>query len=210
MNFKRGMFMTSKKSKKDNNKSQNFGQQFDDENVVNFDDDNSDEGGEDALGLDYPSRRELEDKLTALEKETNEYKDKALRAQAILDNVNRRAERDVEKAHKYGTEKLLLEILPVLDSLNRGLEGKEPKESQAKSMYDGIKLTSGMLVKVLKKFGIQAINPKVGDPFDPAIHEAMSTVPATDQKAHTVMRVLQKGYQLNDRVIRAAMVIVAA
>jgi len=202
--------MTSKKSKKDKNKSQNFGQQFDDDNVVNFDDGNGDASDEGTLGLDYPSHRELEDKLTALEKEANEYKDKALRAQAMLDNVNRRAERDVEKAHKYGTEKLLLEILPVLDSLNRGLEGEKPKESQAKSMYDGIKLTSDMLVKVLKKFGIQEIDPKVGDSFDPVIHEAMSTVPATDQKAHTIVRVLQKGYQLNDRVIRAAMVIVAA
>lgn len=202
--------MTSKKSKKDKNKSQNFGQQFDDDNVVNFGDDNTDESDESALGLDYTSRRELEDQLTAVEKEVNEYKDKALRAQAMLDNVNRRAERDIEKAHKYGTEKLLLEILPVLDSLNRGLEGKEPKEPQAKSMYEGIKLTSDMLVKVLKKFGIQEINPKQGDTFNPDIHEAMSTVPAPDQKAHTIVRVLQKGYQLNDRVVRAAMVIVAA
>lgn len=202
--------MTSKKSKKDKNKPKNFGQPFDhDDNALNLDNDD-DDSNDSGLGLDYPSRRELEDRLTALEKEIYEYKDKALRAQAMLDNVNRRAERDIEKAHKYGTEKLLLEILPVLDSLSRALEGKEPKETQAKSMYEGIKLTSDMLVKVLKKFGIQEINPKAGDTFDPAIHEAMSTIPVADQNAHTIVRVLQKGYQLNGRVVRAAMVIVAA
>jgi len=204
------MLMTSKKSKKDKQKSQNFGTQSESDRVLNFDDEGDAEGGEGTLGLEYPSHRELEDQLTALEKEVTEYKDKALRAQAMLDNVNRRAERDVENAHKYGTEKLLMELLPVIDSLNRGLEGEEPKDLKIKSMREGIQLTLEMLVKVLKKFGVKEIDPKEGNPFDPALHEAMSTAPATGQKAHTIVRVLQKGYQLNSRVIRAAMVIVAA
>ena len=201
--------MTSKNSKKDKSQSQNFEQQFDgDDDTLNLSEESTDHDN-DVLGLNYPSHRELEDQLTALEKQVSEYKDKALRAQAMLDNVNRRAERNVEKAHKYGIEKLLLEILPILDSLNRGLEGQQPTQPQAKNMYQGMKLTADMLVKVLKKFGVKEINPKTGDSFDPVIHEAMSTVANTGQKAHTIVRVLQKGYQLNDRVVRAAMVIVA-
>jgi molecular chaperone GrpE len=201
--------MTSKKSKKDKNKSQNFEMQSKNDERLDHEE-TEDDDGEGALGIEYPSHRELEDQLNVLEQKVNEYKDKAFRAQAMLDNVNRRAERDIEKAHRYGTEKLLVELLPVIDSLNRGLEDKTSKDQQVKNMREGIQLTLDMLMKVLKKFGVREIDPKEGEPFDPELHEAMSTMKVEGQKTHTIVRVLQKGYELNDRVVRAAMVIVAA
>ena len=161
-------------------------------------------------GLTYPSHEELEQQLNALEMQLAEYKDVAIRAKAEADNARRRAERDVQDAHKFGGKKILTDLLPVVDSLVRGLEGPEPQDPQAQSYRQGMTLTLDILEKTLEKHGVQAIAPAKGEAFDPARHEAMSMQPDPQAKSNTILQVLQKGYELNGRVIRAAMVIVAA
>ena len=162
-----------------------------------------------ADGLTYPSHQELEQQLNALEMQIAAYKDTAVRAQAEVDNMRRRAERDVQNAHKYSSEKLLSDLLPVLDSLVRGLEGATPQDAEAKSYYDGMAMTLDILEKTLQKHGVKAIDPARGDAFNPQMHEAMSMQPDPEAQPNTVLQVLQKGYELNGRIVRAAMVMVA-
>lgn len=156
-------------------------------------------------GLEFPSRSNLEDQLTAMEMQMTEYKDKFLRQQAEFDNFRKRAERDVQNAHKYGVEKLLGDLLPVLDSLERGLEGVEKNDAH----FQGMQLTLEMFIKTLGKYGVSIINPEPGENFDPSRHEAMSMQPNPDFASNTIIQVLQRGYELNGRTLRAAMVIVA-
>ncbi len=160
-------------------------------------------------GLEFPSHQALEDQLTAAEQKVAEFKEKAILAHAELENVRKRAERDVQNAHKYGAEKLLSDMLPVIDSLTRAIEGPEPTDSASKGMYDGIVLTLELFEKTLTKYGVEVIAPEVGETFNPEQHEAMSAVPNSGQPENTVVQVLQKGYSLNGRVLRAAMVMVA-
>jgi molecular chaperone GrpE len=156
-------------------------------------------------GLEFPSRSNLEDQLTAMEMQMTEYKDKFLRQQAEFDNFRKRAERDVQNAHKYGVEKLLGDLLPVLDSLERGLEGVEKNDAH----FQGMQLTLEMFIKTLGKYGVSIINPEPGENFDPTRHEAMSMQANPDFASNTIIQVLQRGYELNGRTLRAAMVIVA-
>jgi len=167
--------------------------------------------------LEYTERQELENQLTAMEQKFNdcelkvsEFKEKNLRLLAQMKNIQERAERDVEKAHKYGTEKLISDLLPVADSLVRGLESSNPEEGNIQSVREGMKLTLDLLHKTLTKYGVEIINPTVGDPFNPELQEAMSIQQAPDAKHNTILQVLQNGYALNGRVLRAAMVIVAS
>lgn len=160
-------------------------------------------------GLTYPSHEELEQELNSLEMRISEYKESAIRAKAEAENVRRRAERDVQNAHKYGNEKILVDLLPVVDSLVRGLEGELPADPAAKALREGMQLTLDMFEKTLEKHGVVVIDPAKGDVFNPELHEAMSMMSDPDAKSNTVLQVLQKGYELNGRVIRAAMVIVA-
>lgn len=161
-------------------------------------------------GLTYPSHEALEQELNALEMRIAEYKDAAIRAKAEAENTKRRAERDVQNAHKYGNEKLLSDMLPIVDSLVRGLEGQVPADPAAKALREGMQLTLDLFEKTLEKHGIAIIDPAKGDVFNPELHEAMSMQSEEDAKPNTVLQVLQKGYELNGRVIRAAMVIVAS
>lgn len=151
----------------------------------------------------------LEQQLKSLEMKIGDYKDQAVRAQAEMKNVQRRAERDVEKAHKYGNEKILSDLLPVMDSLVRGLEGEAPTDPHAKGLHEGMGLTLDMLEKTLQKHGIVMIDPKQGEAFNPECHQAMTKQPSPDAAPDTILQTLQKGFELNGRVIRAAMVIVA-
>lgn len=161
------------------------------------------------IGIDFPDHAELESQLTAAEKQAAEYKDQMLRVRAEMDNLRRRVDRDIANARKFGSEKLLADLLPVLDSLVRGLEAPESDDSQAKGMREGLSLTLDMLEKTLEKHGITPISPKKGEVFNPELHQAMSMLPGTDSPSNTVIDVVQKGYQLNGRVLRAAMVVVA-
>ena len=159
--------------------------------------------------LEFPPRQKLEDQLTAMERQVDEYKQQALRAQAELENVRRRAERDISNAHKYGVEQLINSLLPVLDGLVNGLESGDAADAKIKPLHEGMKLTLDLLQKALVKFGVEIIEPAVGDPFDPRLHQAMGMQPQPGAKANTVLNLLQKGYQLHGRVLRPAMVMVA-
>ncbi|AWN75053.1 nucleotide exchange factor GrpE [Legionella anisa] len=157
--------------------------------------------------LDHPSYVELSEKLTLAEQQSHENWEKAVRAQAELDNVRRRAEREIENALRYGVkEKLITDLLPVIDSLEQALQLAAKAEDA--SMHEGLELTLKLFMDVLKKFEVQQIDP-TGAPFDPQLHEAMSMQVAPDAEPNTVLAVFQKGYKLSDRVIRPARVVVS-
>ncbi len=156
-----------------------------------------------------PSREELQLLLEDARNKADEHWNRVLRLQAELENLRKRSQRELENAHKYALEKFVQELLPVKDSLEMGLAavGEEGDESAAK-MREGVELTLKMLQTVLEKFGVKEINPE-GQPFDPELHQAMSMVESADAEPNTVVTVMQKGYLLNDRLIRPAMVVVA-
>ncbi|MDY6840963.1 MAG: nucleotide exchange factor GrpE [Pseudomonadota bacterium] len=147
----------------------------------------------------------------ALQARVQEFQEQVLRSQAEMQNVRRRAEIDVEKAHKFALEKFVKELLPVADSLEKAVESTEGHEESGElitSIREGVEMTLGLFMSSLKKFNVEQINP-VGEPFDPQRHEAMSMVPAPDAEPNSVVAVVQKGYLLNGRVVRPAMVVVA-
>ena len=123
-----------------------------------------------------------------------------------MDNVRRRAERDVANAHRFGTEKLIKNFLPVLDSLEQALQLAKTESQQA--MQEGLELTMRIFLEVLEKENVQQIDP-LGEIFNPQEHEAMSMQEAENVAPNTVVTVFQKGYRLHDRVIRPARVVVA-
>lgn len=144
--------------------------------------------------------------LEALRREAEANHDKYLRAAAELDNFRKRSARDVEHARKYGAERLAHAILPVRDSLEAGI--KAASASDPRAVLEGLHATLRLLDQALADAGIREISPH-GEPFDPTKHEALSTVPAADAAPNTVVEVVQKGYELNDRLLRAAKVIVS-
>ncbi|WP_019021215.1 nucleotide exchange factor GrpE [Thioalkalivibrio sp. ALE23] len=147
------------------------------------------------------------DRVQELEALAEERRDQALRAQAELENQRRRFERELENAHKYAMEKFASEMLEVCDSLEMGLQAA--RESQdVDRVIEGVDLTLKNLHKVFDKFGIQAEEP-TGERFDPERHQAMSMQEDPEQPPNTVVATMQKGYMLQDRVLRPAMVMVS-
>lgn len=165
-----------------------------------------DEEGGGKSALEHPSYAGLEEKLTLAEQKSHENWEKAVRAMAELDNVRRRAERDVASAHRFGQEKLIRSLIPVIDSLEQAIQLSEEKAEG--SMHEGLLLTLKLFLDALSKAEVEVINPE-GESFDPQEHEAMSMQEVPGVQPHTVLTVFQKGYKLNDRVIRPARVIVA-
>jgi molecular chaperone GrpE len=138
-----------------------------------------------------------------------EQHDMVLRAQAEVQNMRRRCEQDVEKAHKFALEKFGTELLPVMDNLERALQAVTNADDESvKALYEGVELTLKGFAETLIKNNIEQLDPQ-GEPFDPQQHEAMSIVENDDVEPNTVLTVVQKGYLLNGRVIRPAMVMVA-
>ena len=131
-----------------------------------------------------------------------------LRAKAETENVRRRAQRDVEKAHKYALERFAAELLPVKDSLELGLSAASETPGDVNKLREGTELTLKMLTAAMEKFGIKELNP-LNEPFNPEWHQAMTTQPSSSVVPNTVLTVYQKGYTLNDRLIRPALVIVS-
>ena len=172
---------------------------------LNEGEDGGESGGE-VGALDHPSYIALEDKLTLAEQQAHDNWEKSVRALAELENVRRRAERDVANAHRFSLEKFSEALLPVVDSLEQALQLAD-KDADA-SMREGLELTMRLFVGVLDKFDVKQLNP-VGEVFDPQQHEAMAMQASPDAAPNTVLMVFQKGYKLNDRVIRPARVIVA-
>ena len=138
--------------------------------------------------------------------ELTKTKDQLLRTIAEMENVRRRAQRDVENAHKFAVEKLLSDLLPVVDSLEKAEEAAKTTDN-ADSMAEGISLSLKLFVSTLEKSGIAIVDP-LGEPFDPQLHEAMAMVPNPDAEPNSVMDVMQRGYTLNGRLVRAAKVVV--
>ncbi len=145
--------------------------------------------------------QELED----AQQKISDFQDRMLRMQAEMENLRKRTERDLSNAHKYGIEKFAGELLQVKDSLELGLRATDVDLAK---LQEGTELTLKMLTAVLKKFSIEEIDP-LGEVFDPNLHEAMTLQESTEYSPNIVINVMQKGYTLNDRLLRPAMVIVA-
>ena len=152
----------------------------------------------------------LQAKLDATDGEITKFRDMALRAEAEMQNVRRRASKDLENAHRFGIEKFVQDILPVVDSLEKAVEsvGQVADNDTNKAIVDGIGLCQKMFIDVLGKNGVAAIDPN-GEPFDPNLHQAMSMVENPDVEPNSVVAVMQKGYTLKDRLVRPAMVMVS-
>ena len=155
------------------------------------------------------------DELSALQQQlatavaaAQEEKDRALRIAAEMENLRRRSAQDVEKAHKFALEKFAGELLPVIDSLERALELADRDNETLKPMMEGVELTLRAMLTTVGKFCVEQVNP-MGDAFDPNRHQAISMVENGNVAPNSVMAVMQKGYELNGRVIRPAMVMVA-
>lgn len=138
----------------------------------------------------------------------NGVRDAQLRAQAEIENIRRRAEMDVEKAHKFALEKFANELLPVIDSLERALEVANKEDPQLASMIEGIELTLKGLLGAVRKFGVEVVG-ETGVPFNPEVHQAMSMMESEEFEPNHVMLVMQRGYTLNGRLLRPAMVAVS-
>ncbi|KPU03947.1 molecular chaperone GrpE [Enterobacter cloacae subsp. cloacae] len=138
----------------------------------------------------------------------NRERDSVLRIKAEMENLRRRTEQDVEKAHKFALEKFVNELLPVIDSLDRALEVADKANPDNAAMIEGIELTLKSMLDVVRKFGVEVIADN-DVPLDPNVHQAIAMVESEDVEAGKVLGVMQKGYTLNGRTIRAAMVTVA-
>ena len=155
---------------------------------------------------DNPEAEMLAAQVAELEESLAEAKDQLLRTAAEAQNVRRRAEQEAEKARKYALEKFVKELLPVVDSLEKALEAMGEDASEAHR--EGVSMTLKMQHDVLGKFGVDSVDPQ-GEPFDPQYHEAMAMVPNPELEPNSVMEVMQKGYLLNGRLVRPAMVVVS-
>jgi len=149
-----------------------------------------------------------EERVAQLEEELVGARDDVLRAQADAQNSARRAEQDVEKARKFALERFAGELLPVVDNLERALESTAGDDEALKPIAEGVELTLKSFMDVLGKFNVEVVYPE-GEPFDPNLHQAMSMVENKDVEPNTVIAVMQKGYTLNGRLIRPAMVMVS-
>ena len=149
----------------------------------------------------------LQQALTEAEERAKNHWDQYLRAVADLDNVRKRAQRDIEAANRYGLEKFAQELLPVWDSLDLAVQNAG-KAADLRTLVQGSEATLQLLSKALKKIGVAPINPQ-GEPFDPARHEAMMAQESATAEPNSVLQVVQPGYELNGRVLRPARVIVS-
>ncbi|BCQ36153.1 MULTISPECIES: nucleotide exchange factor GrpE [Erwinia] len=135
-------------------------------------------------------------------------RDAQLRAQAEIENIRRRSELDVEKAHKFALEKFANELLPVIDSLERALEVADKSNPELAAMIEGIELTMKSLLGAVRKFGVEVVGD-INVPFNPEVHQAMSMMESEDVAPNHVLMVMQRGYTLNGRLLRPAMVAVS-
>lgn len=166
------------------------------------------EGSELDEGVD---REQQENVMALLEDARNKADDhwnQLLRTQAEMENLKKRSQRDIENAHKFALERFFQELLPVRDSMELGIDAAQGENVDPARLQEGMDLTLKMFTSVMDKFGIEEINP-VDEKFNPDLHQAMSMQEVEGKEPNTVLTVVQKGYQLNGRLIRPAMVIVA-
>ncbi|ELQ6264032.1 nucleotide exchange factor GrpE [Cronobacter malonaticus] len=165
------------------------------------------ESAESAEQVD-PRDEEIARLQSELTQAQNRERDTVLRMKAEMENLRRRTEQDIEKAHKFALEKFINELLPVIDSLDRALEVANKENQDMVAMVEGIELTLKSMLDVVRKFGVEVI-ADTNVPLDPNVHQAIAMVESEDVAPNHVLAVMQKGYTLNGRTIRAAMVTVA-
>lgn len=150
----------------------------------------------------------IEKQLEKAQVTIKEYWDQIMRLKAEMENNLKRAGRDVENAHKYALRNFTESLLPIIDSMEMAQQAAEAENASLESIVEGTQLTMTMFIQVLKKHGLKAIDP-VGESFDPEQHQAISMVEDENAESNTVVKVMQKGFSLNDRLVRPAMVVVA-
>jgi molecular chaperone GrpE len=166
------------------------------------------EAAEGKENKDPESTETLEEKLASAQLAATDNWDKLLRVQAEMDNLRRRTEKDLQNAHKYALEKFARDLLAVVDSLELGIQAATADAPEVTKLREGSELTLKQLLGTLEKFGVAQIDPQ-GQKFSPELHQAMAVEPSTEIEPNTVVKVFQKGYQLNDRLLRPAMVVIA-
>ena len=154
------------------------------------------------------AEEQAETQIEELQQKLSTLGEQLLREQAEMQNVRRRAQRDIESAHKYALEKFASELLSVVDNLERAIEAIDAEDEAQKAVAEGLELTLKTFIEVLGKYNLEAVDPE-GQPFDADLHQAVSTVPNNDVEPNTVINVFQKGYTLNGRLIRPARVVVS-
>lgn len=177
--------------------------------VSNNDAENEKNENTEAGLLSHPSYEELIEKLNECEKKSDEHWERVLRMQAEKENMVRRHEKDLASAHKFALEKFVDALIPILDSLELAGTSVPPHlREQNQAVIEGIELTLKMFLNALEKFGVKQVNP-ISKPFDPEFEQAISMQEDDTVKPGTVISVLQKGYTLNNRLIRPALVVVS-
>ena len=161
----------------------------------------------DAQTQDSPEQ-DLAARVAELEEALFEAKEQSLRAAAEAQNIRRRAEQDIEKAHKFGLEKLVNGLLPVVDNLERALDAATAEGADPNTLNEGVQLTLKVFIDALKSHKVDQVAPE-GEPFDPNLHQAIAAVESPDVEPNTVLNVVQKGYTLSGRLVRPAMVVVS-
>lgn len=154
------------------------------------------------------SDAELLRQIESLQQSLEAAREQELRAMAEAQNLRRRAERDIEAAHKFALEKFVAALLPVVDNLERALAAIDHDDDKSRALGEGVELTHKALLDVLRQHQVE-VNDPAGSGFDPDLHEAVATVPHPELPANTVVEVLQRGYTLNGRLVRPAMVVVS-
>ena len=154
------------------------------------------------------SAEELMNRLESAEKKATDNWDQLLRTKAEMDNIRRRTQKDLENAHKFALEKFISEMLAVKDSLEMGVDAAGQENANVENLREGSEMTLSMLSGVFEKFNVVELNP-MGEKFNAEHHQAMSMQPSDEHEPNTVIAVMQKGYLLNDRLVRPAMVMVS-
>ena len=164
--------------------------------------------GEVEMSADAARIAELEKELQTTKDLIAAQKDGVLRGKAEVENMRRRVSQDVEKAHKFALNKFANELLPVVDNLERALAAADTESEHTKSIIEGVEMTLSSMMNALEKSGVIAINPK-GEIFNPELHQAMTMIEVPGAEPNSVIDVMQKGFELNGRLLRPAMVVVA-
>ena len=176
-------------------------QKMNDDLDVNVENQTAEEAIQQADEALEEAQQKVEDDVSALlteaRAEADKNKDMALRVQADMENLRRRTRIDVESAHKYALEKFVNELIPVLDSMEMGIDAASKEEASAESIKEGLDMTFKLFLDVMQKFDVERVDPK-GEKFDPQLHEAMTMIPSPEHDSNTVIEVFQKGYTLNE------------
>jgi len=160
------------------------------------------------ISIDQEKINELELAVVAAQATVADQKDSVIRAKAEVDNIRRRSAQDVEKARKFALDKFAAELLPVVDNLERAISSIDKEDEHQKTLAEGVELTLQSMQSALEKFGIKVVDPQ-DQPFNPGFHQAMSMQEVEGVAPNTVIAVMQKGYELNGRLVRPAMVMVS-